>query len=230
MPQDNFNLDSDEVAKLLKAAVLPMSFENFFPLTETSDPAFWQKVSHGPYPDEPSERVTRFMRLWDRMLHSPGAYVPHTNKILIRGDLPPSILASTLSHECVHFLKANGIIERDIPIAAAWGYFKRWTVDPHPVRPGSDAASQYFKQENWTAVLENIKEGRILARTEDVAGKIDGILAAYDDTQEEDEISYRWGAIIAGIAIELHLGTGYISQLARGKFHQQAVRYASEMR
>jgi hypothetical protein len=118
------------------------------------------------------------------------------------------------------------MIARDVPLASAWGYFKRWLFEKRNVATKSDDNSFYFEHDNWIQALTCITEGRLLARSDSVADKVDGILRAYDETQEEDELSYRWGALIAGIAIELDLGARYLSQLAKGLFHNDAVMAA----
>jgi hypothetical protein len=99
----HYDLDSREVAALLKKAVVPFNFQNFFPSAEYA----WKQAQPRSAQEQLERRSDRFMRLWDQMVKRPGAFIPHTNQILIKPDLPTSILVATVAHESIHFLKAT---------------------------------------------------------------------------------------------------------------------------
>lgn len=203
-------------------------------------------------PDDPAEREryaetasAMFRRLlWEGLGSSKGIYLPpipgtqYENGVILASNLLSSLggtlssLRGTTAHELLHAMKVQGVIKRDVPVASAVGYFEHWfhekTASAPPPKDHGDPANLF---DDWPHVLELVTAGRTMAREkpESVQDMVDGVLQRYDTNSTEDTFSYRAGAILAGVALELFqesrfLGLQYFRWLSLGEFHQASVQ------
>jgi hypothetical protein len=101
------------------------------------------------------------------------------------GEKPDAIyVEATLQHEIIHAFKAQGVIDDDVPMAAAMGYYTEWTKRG-TLRDNTKVA--LFKQGLTASV-----------------GEVNALIDKYKRrTQREPLESYEDGAKLAGIIFKL---------------------------
>jgi hypothetical protein len=219
------NEDRDRLVDELLSAVAPLRLSELIPPT----------ISDEPLPIEERERLAKhyFDEIPARLPYLRGAcsFTSGKPRILLRSDLPPNLMEATFVHESAHWLKAKGLLKRDLPLASALGYIKRWFLErASPTQPTFPASPD----DNWKEVLHDIDEGRFLSRTQGSLNiLLDDVLRYYDTFQVEDAESYRWGALFVGIALETFdenesASVKYLMCLTKGLFHLEALQILSK--
>jgi hypothetical protein len=81
---------------------------------------------------------SRFLQVARTMDSAHGMYTG--GQVFLRPGMPTNLFRGTAVHELIHYMKGEGLIVRDVPIASAAGYYHRWflerkakTYEKHPL-------------------------------------------------------------------------------------------------